>query len=70
MLKTEFYKTRKDGINLYKTYSDKGMYIKQVETEIIYTAAIDVENSGFTYEETETPIVKSKYAPSEDKIEE
>ena len=56
MIITEFYRTRKDGVNLYKTYSDAGMLIKQDQTDVLYEEAIDIENSGYTYTETETPI--------------
>ena len=56
MIKKEFYKTRSDGVNLYKTYSDKGYLIKQVETNEIYEEAIDIENAPYTYEETDIPI--------------
>ena len=56
MLKKEFYATRKDGVNLYKTYSDAGNYILQVETGAEYDIAIDVENAPFTYVETDKPI--------------
>ena len=48
----EFYKIREDGVNLYKTYSDKGYMIKKIGTEEIYEEAIDVENTSYTYEET------------------
>lgn len=53
MVIREFYKTRKDGVNLYRNYSDLGVKLKQVETNIIYNEAIDTENSKFTYVETE-----------------
>lgn len=56
MIVREFYKTRKDGVNLYKTYSDNNMYIRQVETGIEYSEAIDVEFVNYTYEETDTHI--------------
>ena len=56
MIIKEFYKTRKDGVNLYRTYSDSKLMIKQVETGNIYTEAIDVENATYTYEETDIPI--------------
>ena len=56
MIVREFYKTRKDGVNLYKTYSDINMYIRQIETGIEYSEAIDVEFANYTYEETDTPI--------------
>ena len=53
MIKKEFYRTREDGVNLYKSYSDAGFYIKQVETGVEYEEAIDVENAPYTYEETD-----------------
>ena len=53
MIKTEFYKTRMDGVNLYRTYSDTNKRIRQDQTGAIYDEAIDVENSGYTYTETE-----------------
>lgn len=49
----EFYKTRNDGINLYKTYSDEDYLIKKIGTEEVYEEAIDIENASFEYEETE-----------------
>ena len=53
MIIREFYMTRKDGVNLYKTYSDKSVYIKKQSTDEKYDEAIDVENTNYTYEETE-----------------
>lgn len=53
MIKKEFYMTRSDGVNLYKTYSDKGVKIKQIQTDVIYDEAIDIENSTYIYEETD-----------------
>ena len=56
MIIKEEYRTREDGVRLYRTYSDIGNYIRQVETGVIYEEAIDVEGSLFTYEETEDKI--------------
>lgn len=56
MIVKEFYRTRKDGINLYRTYSDAGMMILQNETGVEYSEAIDVENAPYTYSETDNPI--------------
>lgn len=56
MLIKEFYKKRKDGVNLYRTYSDENFKIKQIQTGAIYDEAIDVEDSIYTYEETNIPI--------------
>lgn len=56
MIVTEYYRTREDGVRLYRTYSDAGMKIFQNETGIIYDEAVDVEGIGYTYSETEEPI--------------
>ena len=56
MIIKEFYKKRSDGVNLYRTYSDSRLMIKQVETGNVYAEAIDVENASYTYEETGMPI--------------
>jgi len=58
MIVTEFYRERFDGVKLYKTYSDENKYIEQVQTGRQYTEAIDVENSGYTYIETDKEIEK------------
>jgi hypothetical protein len=49
----ELYLTRKDGVKLYRTYSDQNHYIKQLPTNIIYSEAIDVENAPYSYVEVE-----------------
>lgn len=56
MLKREFYRSREDGVKLFRTYSDKNMKIQKDGTEELYSEAIDVENSEFSYTETEIPI--------------
>lgn len=56
MIVRSFYKTRKDGVNLFRTSSDKGMQIRKIGTEEIYDEAIDVETADFQYEETDVPI--------------
>ena len=64
MIKCEYYNTRKDGVMLVRTFSDNNKYIRQVETEIDYTDAIDIgtfdgENyrpSKYTYVETDIDI--------------
>lgn len=56
MIVKEFYKTREDGVNLYRTYSDTNHYIKQVQTGAVYSEAIDVENAPYTYKETDKEI--------------
>lgn len=56
MIKKEFYKTRKDGVNLYRTYSDSGLKIRKIGTDEVYDEAIDVEDAPYEYEETNEPI--------------
>lgn len=56
MIKTEYYMTRADGVELIRTYSDKGVKIQKVGTKEIYDEAIDVEGAGYRYTETEEPI--------------
>ena len=52
MIQRKFYTQRKDGVKLYRTYSDAGMMIRQNETGAEYAEAIDVEGATYTYEET------------------
>lgn len=56
MIVKDFYKTREDGVNLYRTYSDEGFYIIQDQTGVKYVEAIDVEDAPYTYTETDEPI--------------
>lgn len=56
MVRKEFYETRPDGVNLYRTYSDEGFYIIQNETGAEYAEAIDVENAPYTYSESNKKI--------------
>lgn len=53
MIKKEEYKTREDGVILFRTYSDTDHYIHKVGTDEIYEEAIDVESAPYVYEETE-----------------
>ena len=50
MIITEFYKTRRDGVNLYRTYSDEGRTVVR-EDGAVFDEAVDVENSGHSYTE-------------------
>lgn len=59
MIVREFYLTRKDGVNLYRTYSDTDHYIHKIGTDEIYEEAIDVEFAPYVYEETEDIIETS-----------
>ena len=53
MVVREFFRTRKDGVNLYRTYSDEGKVLMQNETGVEYSEAIDVEDATYTYAETD-----------------
>lgn len=67
MIVTKYYFTREDGVNLYRTYSDINHYIIQDQTGIEYEDAIDVENSPYTYTESDREI---EYPPEEEDNEE
>lgn len=58
MIIRELYRTREDGVNLYRTYSDAGFTIIRNDG-IEYDEAIDVEDAPYTYTEStnmiETP---------------
>lgn len=56
MVKKVFYLTREDDVVLYRTYSDEGFKIRQVQTGIVYDEAIDVENAPYTYTETDEKV--------------
>lgn len=58
MIKTE---TIGDRI---RTYSDAGMMIKQVETDILYQDAVDIPNH-YTYVETDIPIPPEELTDTE-----
>ena len=60
MIIREFYKTRSDGVNLYRVYSNSGYIIKQLETGNTYIEAVDIESSEYTYEETDELISKDE----------
>ncbi len=47
---------RRNLDKLVERHSDKGVYIRQVETGIEYDKAIDKEPCPYTYVETDKPI--------------
>ena len=53
MIQREFYTQRKDGVKLYRTYSDAGMMLRQNETGAEYAEAVDVADAPYTYTETD-----------------
>lgn len=65
MIKTELYQTRSDGVKLYRTYSDTNMLIRQDQIGAEYSEAVDIENSGYTYTETTTPIPSEEISDTE-----
>lgn len=56
MIIKEYYRTRKDGVNLFRTYSDANLKIQKVGTDEVYDEAIDVQNAPYEYVETTEPI--------------
>ena len=56
MIRVEYVTTRKDGVQLYRTYSDSGKMLIQVETGIEYSEAIDVYPFKYTYIESDKDI--------------
>lgn len=70
MIIREFLETREDGVNLYRTYSDKGVMLRQIETGALYSEPIDVENAPYTYEETEEVIEKDLHDGEMDEVPE
>lgn len=65
MIVKKYYSKRKDGVKLYKTYSDNNKIIHKIGTNEEYTEAIDVENAPYTYEETDKEIPKEENELSE-----
>lgn len=52
MIKKEHYKTREDGVELYRTYSDTDHKILNKRTSVIYNDAVDISENE-EYEEVE-----------------
>lgn len=69
MLRYEYDTTRSDGKKLYRAYSDQGMKIRKDGTEEVYNEAVDVEDSGFTYIETDMPIEDREELTVEDTLD-
>lgn len=55
MISKKYYKTRDDGVKLFRTTSDEGKTIIRNDGEE-FDHAIDVENCGYTYTESENYI--------------
>lgn len=67
MVITKYYTTRKDGVDLFLTKSDKGLKIRKVGTDEVYDDAIDVAGAPFKYEETDQPI-ESEEEPAAEEV--
>ena len=64
MIVREFFMTRDDGIDLYRTFSDEGFtIIRNDGTE--YDEAIDVDGAPCTYTETDRKIEPMPEGPEE-----
>ena len=59
MIITEFYRTREDGVVLVRSYSDAGKMIQNADG-VMYSEAIDPEEMGRTYTETDEPIASEE----------
>lgn len=62
MVIKEFYKTRNDGVDLYRNYSDAGLQIRKVGTDEIYDEAVDVADAPYVYEETDISVEEATEA--------
>lgn len=60
MIQRDYYTRRRDGVVLYRSYSDEGYFIRQVETGNVYSEAIDIDGAPYTYEETDELIPKEE----------
>ena len=69
MIIKELYTTRPDGVKLFRSYSDKNVYIRQDQTGAEYTDAVDVETAPYTYTETDKPIEEKSESETEQKAE-
>lgn len=64
MIVKDYYKTRADGVKLYRYRSNKGRQIEQSGTGYLYDEAIDPEGSTYTYAE----VADSEEIPAEEAL--
>ena len=64
MIVREFHRTRKDGVNLYRTYSDAGFMLVRNDG-VEYDEAIDVESAPYTYTESGNKVEVMTDVPSD-----
>ena len=67
MIVREYYMTRKDGVNLYRTYSDAGFPIIRNDG-VEYDEAIDVESAPYTYTESGNKVEIMTDVPSDSEV--
>jgi hypothetical protein len=65
MIQTDFHRVREDGVNLYRTYSDSNMKIRCDQTGGLYSEAVNVENTPYTFTETDIPIEEEEITDTE-----
>lgn len=63
MVVREFYMTRSDGVDLYRSYSDAGYYIER--DGVVYEEAVDPDGTDRVYTETEDLIPVQELSPEE-----
>ena len=68
MIVIEFYETRYDGVNLYRTYSSEGFKIER--DGVLYDEAIDPEGTNRVYIETDIPREPELRVPDAENVEE
>ena len=56
MIVKEFYRTREDGVILYRTYSDADVKIRETVTGALYDEAVEQAGHEHTYAETDIPL--------------
>lgn len=64
MIVREFIRTRKDGVNLYRTFSDARFTIIRNDG-LEYDEAIDIEDAPYTYTESDRMIEPVSEGPGE-----
>lgn len=56
MVKKEFFGIRKDGVKLYRSYSDIGKQLRKVGTDEVYDDAIDIDSVNYQYVEIDDKV--------------
>lgn len=56
----KYYMTRNDGMKIFRSYSDKDVYIRKEGTDLTDVEMYDVEGAIFEYVETDVPIEEAE----------